>query len=999
MLFAPRSRTQSALRRLAPFAVASLLVAGTASAQQWATAQTNPGNTSFRALDYPMVFVASTGHSDPVTETAPHFGLDVLSANNPAPMGPAGGLYALMPNSGDVVKLFPLGVHESMPGLIDTPLGQLGNGAVVEPNISEDGRIVYFSWFHDQEYKLYGGAWQELRLSFKGADAYRLDLGPLIDDPALDPATLPIKRLTFKEYSGPAKTDVPQSIASRASDATNAELVQDQAATSYWGTVDMHMVEMRTATGLKAVWVSDRARLDNANKAATESNHQFGIYIADILADGSLGPVNPWQFYTTTSALSPTPMRNGISFSYQSSTEGYRRWDIQNLTSNGIWTPLIGFAHGTQLFHFGSYVVAPGSDGPLTDHFIGARYYNLNNAGMGQLHRLELKTGGTNEFVNGPQATVPLQISDLVTLGAASEDMPSAQVNVGGQLKFIGKFSTPRAGRIGGEYLATWTPTSANRWLADANGQKGLFDVQIVYRPSLEPFAPYEPVNLATGAGMQTVIDETSGTYSLLWPTPALSWEERYGVAQQEFSGSIVPADMDIERGLPHAKVGTSAIWNTDIRPYDCYLNNTGTTPFNPNDMPTNSESKTLENVDGLRYVQDPNDFCQYLLPETVLGIVINMTSQEVDAQDKAYDTNGEGTNGSDHESVEMLGLFAPTLENVSDQSFQAKIPAKVPFDFHLVDSTYGMKLVDVRSWHSLQPREARTDCGGCHQHEAGFGIPYAGTEAAQKPELDMTGQTKFVTYDQDCKPVISVSATPTVQLPEWKADIWPGIDQHCSACHDSGVSADAAALQAYSYTDEEGAYDMMKDRRYGHSSLGALGSPAFWAAYGERTDGRNNDLIEYRPDVPNGQWGYRFSSVHASNPGLCATQNPQWAEWVRKLGQWIDNHMPRDRQGTVGYKFDRYPPAVDFALNKELTRLRFGVWDNGSLVSLELYYNGAKIFTIPSQTNGAVEFPIPPGISFTDRIKAVAIDGENNRQSVEKTVLEIWEEYLLDPS
>jgi hypothetical protein len=33
----------------------------------------------------------------------------------------------------------------------------------------------------------------------------------------------------------------------------------------------------------------------------------------------------------------------------------------------------------------------------------------------------------------------------------------------------------------------------------------------------------------------------------------------------------------------------------------------------------------------------------------------------------------------------------------------------------------------------------------------------------------------------------------------------------------------------------------------------------------------------------------YRFSSIHATNPGLCAQNDPVKADWVHKLGQWID--------------------------------------------------------------------------------------------------------------
>jgi len=993
------NRPTTTARRAARARLAGLLALAAAptvaGAQTWDRASDHPGDPAYVQLDYPVVFAATTGHSDPVTQTAPHFGLDVISAGNPSEQGPNGGLWVLLPD-GTVEKLFPLPAHESAPGLIDTPLGETWRGAVVEPNVSEDGRTVYFAWFHDATWERDGGGWQSMNVSYKGADLYRLDVGPLLDDPGTDPATLGVMRLTSKQYGGPPKTDTLETVASRLAHAVNPDLAL-QGGANEWGTVSMHLVEMRTATGLKAVFVSNRGRLGNSNLDLGEPNHDFNLYVADFRPDGSLGPARQWQYYTTTSALSPTPMRDGISFSYQSSTEGARRWDIQAIDSVGRWSPLIGYAHRSELFHLGTLVVADDGAGGLVDHFVGTKYYNLNDGGFGQLHELRMEDAGINRFVPGNVSTVPVQLSRLLTLGAIAHDAPSPQVLVNGQLRYVGKFSCPRAGRVGGEFLMAYTPTSANRWLIDADGVTGVFEARIAWRPSLAPFEPHEPVDVAAGKGLRTVIADATAAYDLIWPTPLLSWEERTDAPRQRFQDTIVPPESPIARGLPFAEVGTSAIYNTDVRPYDCYRGGTGTTPWSPNDLTANENIEMNESVDGLRYVQDPADFCQYLLPETVLGIAVNLTSNEVDAGAPAlpgYETDTLARK----EVTELLGVYSVPEENVEDWSFLARVPANVPFDFHLLDARYGMKLVDVRSWHSLQPRERRTNCGGCHQHEAGMGIPFAGKEASRRPALDMTRSTKYVTYDADCRPVLALAPSATLPTPEWIQDVWPGFDQHCSGCHDSTVSADAAALEALAYTDEQTAYNRIRGRKYANSIQGALGSPAFWAAYGERTDGRDNDLPQYQPDYAAGQWGFRFSDIHASAPGLCAASDPAWAQWVSTLGRWIDGHMPRDTGITpYGAKADRYPPTIDFGLTDDGRRLRIGFWDDRGVQHVEVYVNGVRLSAFVALPNGSFVAPLPNLIG-TSRIRLVATDALGNRSLREKTAQELLDELASEP-
>lgn len=966
---------------LTPAAASSaVLLCSLPAAQVWDTPSAHPGDSKYHQPDFPLVFVANQGEADAATETGAHLALDVMSATNPAPQGPGGGLYVLLPN-GRVEKLFPLPVHES---LIDTPAGHLERGAVVEPNLSEDGRTLYFAYFHDASFEPNGGGWQSMKVSYKGADLYRLDVGALRADPGRDPATLPIRRLTHKRYAGDAKSDLPQTLADRTRDAVQPLLATQQEATNYWGNVDMHLIELRTRGGLKALWVSDRTRLSNSNDQVGDVNRNFSLFMADFAPDGSLGTPQQAQYYTTTSALSPIPMREGYAFSYQSSTEEVRRWDLQWIDSEGRWKPLLGYAHSSELFHLGTLVVERDTAGHLVDSFIGVKYYHLNDEGFGALHLLRTADAGTNRFVPLAQGLSPRQLSSVLTLGALDVDGPSGQVDAGGERVFIGKFSSPRAGRVGGEYFMAYTPTSANRWIKDADGRKCVWESELAYRPNLAPFRPHDPVDVALGNGLRRVVRDASRSYDLTWPTPILSWLERTGESEQRVSPSIIDRQAPIPAGAPIAQVGTSALWNTDVRPYDCYLG--AGEPFNPNGLTNNEQVQIVGAQEGLRLVADPEDFCRYLGPENVLGIQINLTSSRTDSQyavKPGYQTDGT----KKAESVRVLGVYSVLEENASDQSFQARIPADVPFEFHLLDRRYGMKLADVRSWHSLKPRETRNDCGGCHQHEAGFAIPFAGTEASGKRSFDMTSVTTFVSYDADCRPVVRKVNAATVPTPEWKADVWPGFSQHCGVCHDLTRSSDTAALAALDFASEEQAYERIQERNYAGGELGALGSPVFWAAIGARTDGRRNELPQYAPDYAAGIWGYHFSAVHATQPGLCASSDPVGAQWVCTLGHWIDNHMPRDTGGSpFDYQFDRYPPTVDFALLAD-GRVRVGFWDDRGRVALELQINGVTHASVPMRPNGGIVGGLPAGLLATDELGVIASDSQGNRQLKTKTL------------
>ncbi len=965
--------------------VAPVLVVG----QVWDTALDHPGDDRYVLPDYPIAFVAARvveNSSEGETVGNYHIGTDVLSANNP---DRGNHLWILLP-TGQVVKLFPLDTHVAS-GVIDTAAGQLDTGTVVEPNLSEDGTRLYFSYFHDVTLEQ-SHSFGLHRLPLKGADLYAIDLSGLIANPALDPSTLPVMRLTTREYSG----NGAQSPEDRNKAAMNQTLA-DQTGPNDWGTVYMHAVEMRTEHGLVLVYVSDERRVRNSNQSMSigYANHNFNLHMADILADGSLANARQWQYYTTTSALSPTPLRNGVAFSYQASTEAARNWQIQGVDSAGRWYPIAGYGINPELFHLGAFCVEP--SGPNAgDYFVGTRYYNANNEGFGALWAQDLSKVGLNTYDNSTYwGILPRQVGSYkLTQGVNSNDYPAAKAANG---QYTGKMTTPRCGRPGELYMA-YSPTSANGRLKDADGDRNIYHSYIAYRPNLEPFHPHDAIDITAGGGLRIAVDDASDAYTLVWPVPILSWQKRTGEAQQRTSPPIADPGSPIKPGLPHAQVGTSALYNTDRRPFDCWLGSKGQTPYHPGKGHININQENdliLNNTDGLTYVQNQSDFCEALDPQTVLGVAVNLTSNKTNMSagfNPGYRTDGNGKK----EATKLLGVY--DVRGQADQSFQALIPAHSPFEFHLIDRRYGLKLVDVRSWHSLQPRETRTDCGGCHQHEPGEAIDFAGTVADSQPALDIVRQTPFVTYDRFCQPVMRVSRRPSRKTPEWTNDVWPGFSDYCGSCHDSTVSKNAAALAALGFAGEEDAYNQLMNRDYADSKMGALGSPAFWAARGERTDGRDNDLALYQPDYANGDWGFRFSSMHATQPGLCGDGDVRKARWVHLFGQWIDNHMPRNTGSSYGYQHDWFHPSVDVALataDCSPTRLRVGLWDDiGGVEELSVEIDGVVIDTRTYQRNGAVLVDLPP--SATDAtVGVIARDISDNRQIYRKRLQQLVSECI----
>jgi hypothetical protein len=1013
------------------FAIPLLLVLGQsiataqAPAPVFQTRSNNPGDNTYFQPSYPVAFVAApvTEYSVQVCKTGSNCndsdsavancvpnggvvitakkgdyetGTDVIGAADPE-AGSA--LYIYLPANGAVVKLFPLPFHDTTNIIDFSPAA----GSVVEPSLSEDGTRIYFSYFQDATNQ-YSTTEYLAKIPWSGADMYWIDIAPLLTNPSANPDTLLVKRLTSRIYksTNPSLPDSrKQQVADRDKDALNIPFAnQTTYSANEYGTVYLHPTEFRTKDGLKLAYASGKRRLDNSNASMNRQNYNFNLHVADLQTDGSLGAVdNQFQYYTTTSALSPSPLREGLAFSYQATTQDARNWHIQGLNSEGRWYPIIGYGSNPELYHLTSFCVAQDAQGVRSDQLVASRYYNVNNQGFGTLWKQDLSTVGKNTYSSATSngMYIPYQVgSQLLTYNSNSSDYPSPTY---GPNLYYGKFTSPRCGGVNELYFS-YTPTSANSKLYDNACDRHIYHAYVGLRRSLDPWSPHV---LGSG-GHYKIVVESGNAYNLLWPVPIVDWATRSGGdLQQQFTASSIINNQYVSPGMPYAQVGTSALWNTDRKPFECrYVGQSVQNPiwFHPWGVNNVNEEhdKITANQDGwTRTTGNPATFCNLPALSEILGIAINVTSNKTDM---SYEQGYQIENGNKPlEAKKLLGVY--DVRSQTDQSFRTLIPANVPFEFQLLDSSYGLKLTDVRSWHSLKPRERRTDCGGCHQHDANIApIPFAGTYAATHAPVDFTASTPKVQYAADCSVSVVSDPSPAVAMPEWKQDIWPNLVSFCGSCHQNGGSGAAALNWDAANPDEQSVYSQIANRRFASDKRGALGSQLFWAARGVRTDNRPNTPPAQYSNTSASQkvrWGFYFSPVHASLPSSCANQTPGYADWVLKLGQWIDNGMARDRsQGTSGmkYKSDWYHPTGDLAIISSTCaprKLRVGWWDDtNQLKSVKVSLNGAVIYQHAAAApfaNGSATFNTTGTIANTDVMTVEVIDMRDNRQIYKKRV------------
>ena len=946
---------------------------------------------------YPVVFIAT--YRDASINNGGNLGTDVLEAGAPT----RGQELWILNLDGTTEKLFPIeGVHE--PYVDVTPIGSNPIiGSVSEPSVSLDGRRVYFSYFHDATtfppYCCQSTGHSNFDGWPAGGDLYALEIGPKLDDPAFPVDQLAVSRLTqtLDEYADAMNAGTAS--------ATNSET---------GGVVYIGALEVDLEFGRKLVFVSNRRQLKNSNTVQHKKNKNFNLFIADLVEGATLSirNINQYQYYTTTSALSPNRLRQGLAVSYQATTEENRQWQIQALVGSK-WSPLYGYGIVAESAHLGTLCVKTASGAlPAGDYEILTQYYNANNNGFGFIAAQDLSQLGLNTYDNWSGAGVgylPKQIGSYnLSPGVKKGDYPSP----------VGKYTAPACGGPDELYL-TYDPGDANH-----RNSPYAYHPQIVFT-DLEPANPTTP-----GAYLPVVVSSDPG-WGALWPKPLIDWDQRLtgmphptGQAKQTPPASVIDPAATIAAGAPHAILGTSALYNTDVMPVDCKDVHGYYDPYEGG----NTVDQIFKNIESLsRVIVDaPGDIvqqtgsCSMPNPEDIFGIAVYLTSNKVNKNTYSPDYRTEG--GNTKESKRLLGTFEVGMAGQADTSFKALVPANVPFDFHLLDDR-GLKLADVRTWHSLKPRESRVDCGGCHNHREDGGIDWQDSDSSNPAviALDMSDQTTYIEYDAFCEPVLQTSPDAVIQPPVWQA-LSQDFHGYCGDCHtQSGPGTTNESLNALTYDPAKldtlapgGPLDEMFDKKY-IDRFSANASRLFWAAYGARTDGRDNDFNKYQPNPPDysdcqdggisrDNCGFKFSAVHETL-GLCNGTDPDGARWVYRLAQWIDNHAPIDTGSPYDYGYDRYHPTVDGALVGgpdclHPKRFDVGYWDDsGGLAQLDIEVNGApwRSEDDPAELdNGVLSIPIGR-VNIVNllpvRVKVRATDPLGNTQAYEKTVLELVQE------
>ena len=915
------------------------------------------------------------------------WGHDVLGATTPRNRSD---LKMLLPDATagfTVKKLFPLTIHQND---IDY---NLGSGAVSEPNISLDGNWVIFSYFHDVEDNL--TASNNGSLLKLGADLYAINIAPLVADPTINPNTLSFHRLTQTLLDG---SQTEHDAVDKNKDAMNPTKANDLSFNFKYGVVYMHAIEVATDQGSKLIYVSNKRRLGNSNNDMKTTNYNLNLHEALINWNtGNLTQLNQVHYYTTTSALSPANMRDGFSFAYQSTTEEMRSWEIQVSKSNYQWSPGVGYGINAELaLHL--HTIVTRTNGGLEDWLVSTFYYNQNNNGFGTLlanpvsklgQNMEVAGGSYNYMLGSAWAKLPRQVGLFhVFSNGTPNDYPS----------YHGKLSTPRAGKPN-QLFAAYTPHTSNSNGTDSSGNHGRYDSYAVSFPNvLTRFDEGTPLPYVEGE-FELVLDDQTKYHAQLWHTPVLSHQDRFGAAAEvsslEKAVALVPHYQNNPgaiHGKPYAVIGTSDLANTDALSREERYN--AQVPLGLYDYSTisgNYDQNLQRNVMGLSKLLASVDH------DEILGVAVNLTSNAVDQN---YSMGYETANG-DGELVKLLGVYDVRAHAGTDSSFMATVPSDQPFELQLLDSEYGLKLIDQRSWKSLKAGEVRNDCGGCHNHNTGAAVPFAGTVAdgaAYVPD-DMVTQTKYVDYDAFCDPkaTLATAATATRSIPEYYSDILPGLKTYCGDCHSaSGTNQFLFDLDA-KFNPPAGlagevAYKTFKDDRY-YNHDGALASPLFWAARGKRTDNRNNTLYAAS------KW--KYSAAHDVFD-LCDGSSVSKAQFVYDLGLWLDHMMPADKIGPSGTEqvaFDRFHPSVNFELAlinndinmKDPNTLLVSYWDDtdfSGTCALEVYVNGVLKPNFPQAvtSNGTTSIDVSTwNLQVRDVIEAIVIDHADNRQRYQK--------------
>jgi len=350
------------------------------------------------------------------------------------------------------------------------------------------------------------------------------------------------------------------------------------------------------------------------------------------------------------------------------------------------------------------------------------------------------------------------------------------------------------------------------------------------------------------------------------------------------------------------------------------------------------------------------------------------------------------------------------------DTSFLVQFPANVPYLMQGIDCD-GRTLNTDQSWQSLRPGEMKT-CGGCHVHSQESRVTFDETFAAlpDYPVIRLgEGVVPLLAGATEAEPVPAVREVEGMALQiDFEHDIAPIFAARCNDCHGGDAPAGSLALDRPGIGEGSTWHCLVADRsqqcvpeaqrmvttndttfrrpqltRYVRA-FNALGSPLYWKAANERTDG-NTDATCDESSAPEDR-DLVFGAAHPTEIT---------AEELGILGRWIDIGAP----GGPAERDDTQRPTLTLAALFEddtVTQLHVGTVDIPSGIdvdSLEVCILDAAggcatmLAEGGAMAHDVLEIPIDGGLSDPDiEVRARVRDLAGNETEVRRTV-----RWLLD--
>ena len=660
-----------------------------------------------------------------------------------------------VPAQTDLMLLHPNGTEEVLvPG---------GNGAVIDPYVSFDGKSVYYAKLHDQTNL---NTQRRGNPSRAGADIFKIDL-----------QTRQITQLTTQQWT-------PNTgLLNWSSDHLRAV----PSGTYYLG-YGIFNLGPTPLPGGKIMFSSSRNSF-LPNKSFTAPNLQ--LYVMD--DDGSnvelVGHLN------LGSALHPTVLSDGrVMFSsYEAQGLRDRRiWGLWSIWPDGrSWGPLMSAFSSRVAFHFQTEL----SNGDIAV----VAYYNQNNNGFGHLLAFPSKPpSGQPAFgsaVPGDSSNPPVKYNitrnrrysfspkGIYSLTEfTTEDDNAATKDSSGE--WVGKVTHP-SGAPNNDLLLVWTSGPANNLQRPTN--RPAYDAGLYLLQGGVPVSHPDQLKLI----------KDLPAYNEMQPRAVVSYRQIYGIDKPAEipwlpnDGTVHP---ELPAGTPFGLVGTSSLYKRDTTPGQGESSYDGLDGFNWKDA-FKSSNWNWQGADAGKYSNSDIHAIRILSMEP---------STEVGYGPGVGNVGIRGFSNHAQERLRILGEIPvrkfsgnqPILDpdGNPDTSFLAKIPADTPFTFQTLDKD-GLVLNMSQTWHQVRPGEMRADCGGCHAHSQ-MPTNFADTEAAKSsyPVPDLATQTPLLSKDSNGNPIVKIDPDQAVDV-EYYRDIKPILLRSCAGCHSLNGPAQASLV------------------------------------------------------------------------------------------------------------------------------------------------------------------------------------------------------------